>query len=247
MTTHSPKGGKCLAQSTSLPNWNTWLMQQAEAGSADALAVLRAHVEREERMRGDLLTAERAEKAKIHIMESLKPQARKDGTMAYRTADGGLVLDRANHVKAERATAGAALVALSLAVERFEGQALDAQGTEQFRHDVAKLAGMHHVDVTFTDPAMEALREGFALSKKAAAATGPAAVGNPTIVRWIDARNSHQGSAPTTPRNRLWTPDDVGRATYQGRRRMEDGSEVLLLKRGDEILVKPSGPRIVAK
>lgn len=28
---------------------------------------------------------------------------------------------------------------------------------------------------------------------------------------------------------------------------MEDGSEVLLLKRGNEMLVKPSGPRVVAK
>ncbi len=28
---------------------------------------------------------------------------------------------------------------------------------------------------------------------------------------------------------------------------MEDGSEVLLLKRGDEMLVKPSTPRVVAK
>ena len=28
---------------------------------------------------------------------------------------------------------------------------------------------------------------------------------------------------------------------------MTDGSEVLLLKRGDEMLVKPAGPRVVAK
>ena len=28
---------------------------------------------------------------------------------------------------------------------------------------------------------------------------------------------------------------------------MEDDSEVLLLKKGDELLVKPAGPRVVAK
>jgi hypothetical protein len=149
---------KALSGGAALPNWNEWLMQHAEAGDGDALAVLRSRSEREERMRGDLLTAERAERAKMTIMESLKPQARKDGTMAYRTADGGLVLDRASHVQAATATAGAALVALSLAAERFEGQVLDVRGTEQFRRDVAQLAAMHKIRVTFADPAMETIR-----------------------------------------------------------------------------------------
>jgi len=149
---------KALLGAGSLPTWNEWLIGRAEAGDVDALAVLRARADREEKMRGDLLTAERAERAKTVIMDSLKAQARKDGTMAYRTADGGLVLDRATHVQAEKATAGAALVALSLAAERFEGQPLDVRGTEQFRRDVAQLAAMHKIRVTFADPTMETAR-----------------------------------------------------------------------------------------
>jgi hypothetical protein len=147
-----------LIGGTSLPTWNEWLMGRAEAGYVDALAVLRARADREERMRGDLLTAERAEHAKTVVMDTLKAQARKDGTMAYRTADGGLVLDRATHVQAATPTAGAALVALSLAAERFEGQALDVRGTEQFRRDVAHLAATHKIRVTFANPAMEMTR-----------------------------------------------------------------------------------------
>ena len=150
---------KALIAETSLPNWKEWLMARAESGDQDALAVLRFRAEREEQMRGDLLTAERAEHARIVIMASLKPTARKDGTMAYQTADGGLVLDRASHVHAERATAGAALVALSLAAERFEGQALEIRGAEQFRRDVAELAAMHKIKVVFADPALEKLRK----------------------------------------------------------------------------------------
>lgn len=167
---------KALSGGAALPNWNEWLMQCAEAGDGDALAVLRSRAEREERMRGDLLTAERAERAKTAIMESLKPQARKDGTMAYRTADGGLVLDRASHVQAATATAGAALVALSLAAERFEGQALDVRGTEQFRRDVAQLAAMHKIRVTFADPAMETTRR----AAEAVQQAKPSAVGSAT-------------------------------------------------------------------
>lgn len=75
--------------------------------------------------------------------------------MAYRTADGGLVLDRVSHVQAEQVTAGAALVALSLAAERFGGCSLDVRGTEQFRRDVVRLAALHKVKVTFSDAAME--------------------------------------------------------------------------------------------
>lgn len=269
---------KALIGGAGLPNWNEWLMQRAEAGDVDALAVLRSRAEREERMRGDLLTAERAERAKAAIMESLKPQARKDGTMAYRTADGGLVLDRATHVQAQHATAGAALVALSLAAERFEGQALDVRGTEQFRRDVAQLAAMHKIRVTFADPAMEALRqaampapaappapekpqerpqeprEGQGGAKppagakpRPAAPQRPDEAVSPAILRWIDKRNSDRSKISSIDYNRLWTSADAGAATYQGRRRMEDGSEVLLLKRGNETLVKPAGPRVVAK
>ncbi|HWK37926.1 MAG TPA: TraI/MobA(P) family conjugative relaxase [Hyphomicrobium sp.] len=167
---------KALIGGTSLSNWNEWLMQRAEAGDVDALAVLRSRVQREERMRGDLLTAERADRAKTFIMDTVKPQARKDGTIAYRTADGGLVLDRATHVQAQQATAGAALVALSLAAERFEGQVLDVRGTEQFRRDVAQLAAMHKIPVTFADPAMEMTRRAAEVVQQAK----PSAVGSTT-------------------------------------------------------------------
>jgi hypothetical protein len=247
-------------------------MGRAEAGDVDALAVLRARGDREDRMRGDLLTAERAERARTLIMDGLKGQARKDGAMAYRTADGGLVVDRATHVQAQHATAGAALVALSLAAERFEAQALDVRGTEQFRRDVAQLAAMHNIRVTFADPAMEALRQAAMPAAPAkpperpqeprggrVGAEPPArakprpevpqrpADAVPAVVAWIEKRNADRNKISSIDYNRLWTPADAGRASYQGRRRMDDGTEVLLLKRGDALLVKVSGPRVVAK
>jgi hypothetical protein len=256
-----------LYQATRLPTWNQWLMQRAEGGDVEALGVLRAREAQAERLRGDLLTAERAEQAKTRIMDSLKPQARNDGTLAYHTADGGLVLDRTTHVKAEKATAGAALVALTLAAERFDGQALAVQGTDQFRQDVARLAGVHRVQVVFTDQRLEAMRKAATVPEQAAArpqrgrgvttrppqARQTAQSGNageavsPAIERWIASRNAQRGKLSSLPQHRLWTPQDAGRATYQGRRQLEDGSEVLLLERGEAMLVKPAGTRVVAK
>ncbi|HBQ2134176.1 TPA: relaxase/mobilization nuclease domain-containing protein [Klebsiella pneumoniae] len=149
---------QALFKQTTMPTWADWLTQQAERGNTEALAVLRDREERTRRWNGELLTADRADKAKAVVLDKLKPKARKDGTMAYSTIDGGMVIDRKTHVQAQKATTGAALVALELASKRFEGQALIVEGTDEFRLEVAQLAGMHGLKVTFTDPAMERMR-----------------------------------------------------------------------------------------
>ena len=149
---------QALFRQTTMPTWADWLTQQAERGNAEALAVLRDREERTRRWNGELLTADRADKAKAVVLDKLKPKARKDGTMTYSTIDGGMVIDRKTHVQAQKATTGAALVALELASKRFEGQALIVEGTDEFRLEVAQLAGMHGLKVTFTDPAMEQMR-----------------------------------------------------------------------------------------
>ncbi|EEE2912089.1 relaxase/mobilization nuclease domain-containing protein [Salmonella enterica subsp. enterica serovar Uganda] len=149
---------QALFKQTTMPAWADWLTQQAERGNAEALAVLRDREERTRRWNGELLTADRADKAKAVVLDKLKPKARKDGTIAYSTIDGGMVIDRKTHVQAQKATTGAALVALELASKRFEGQTLIVEGTDEFRLEVAQLAGMHGLKVTFTDPAMEQMR-----------------------------------------------------------------------------------------
>lgn len=146
---------QALFKRTTMPTWADWLTQQAERGNSEALAVLRDREERTRRWNGELLTADRADKAKAVVLDKLKPKARKDGTVAYSTIDGGMVIDRKTHVQAQKATTGAALVALELASKRFEGQALIVEGTDEFRLEVAQLAGMHGLKVTFTAPAME--------------------------------------------------------------------------------------------
>lgn len=299
---------KQLFEATTTPAWADWLVKQAERGNAEAIDVLRSQEQRERRWQGDLLTAEKSDKAKAVVLERLKPKARKDGTMAYHTVDGGMVIDRATHVQAQKATTGAALVALELASKRFEGQALIVEGTAEFRQEVAKLAGMHGLNVRFVDPMMEQARQTAAEAKamemafqaeikgRGQAPKGKANPVNPSAnqpekrtdaekmeaawqaeinptnrtpnertkagqgdqpgapvsadlaaSKWIEERNEKRDKISSIDYHRLWTSADAGKAIYQGRRRMDDGSEVLLLKRGDEMLVKPSGPRVVAK
>ena len=376
-----------LIKQTAMPSWADWLTQQAERGNADALGVLRDREERQRKWQGDLLTANRADKAKAIVLDKLKPKARKDGSMAYSTIDGGMVIDRNTHVQAQKATTGAALVALELASKRFDGQPLVVEGTDEFQQEVAQLAGMHGFKVRFADPAMEQIRretaehrdmertfqaetEGsggrfaelvehgkapfehgkgnsksyfvtlrdefgeehttWGVGLESAMKRSSATVGDqvrvdhigsenvtlpdgrtfernnwqidvapkerateqarpkqpqpapkpddmeaaflaetglsrnktrsgtgskpakpvessPAVENWIKERNKKRDKISSLNYHRQWQATDAGKATYQGRRRLEDGSEVLLLKRGDEMLVKPSTTRVVAK
>ncbi|WP_258086861.1 TraI/MobA(P) family conjugative relaxase [Xenorhabdus bovienii] len=253
---------------TSMPAWADWLIVQAEKGEPDALAVLRSREKRERRWHGDLLTAALADKAKTVVMESLNPQARKDGTMVYRIVDGGIVIDRTTHVQAQKTTTGAALVMLELAAQKFEGHALIVEGTAGFRQVVAQLAGLHDLDIRFADPAMEQARQTAVDMKimelrwqdainpgkhpsidrtKPGKDTASPAGSSGTVEKWIEERNKKRDNISSIDYHRFWTPGDVGKAIYQGRRRMADGTEVLLLKRGCEILVKPSSSYVVVK
>ena len=239
-------------------SWADWLARQAEQGNVEALAVLRSRSEQQQKLQGDLLTAQHAERAKAIVFKALKPHARRDGSVMYHTIDGGMVIDRARHVQAQTATTGAALVALSLAAEKFSDQPLIVEGTDEFKRDVARLAALHKINVTFADPAMESVRnpskDGQAQAATPSAITtvksGEAVKGNDNsdaVDIWIESRNTTGDKVSSINYHRRWQASDVGAATYQGRRRMDDGSEVLLLKRGDEMLVKPASAQLAAK
>lgn len=331
---------------TAMPAWNDWLAIQAQNGNTDALAVLRSRSEREAKLQGDLLTAEHADRAKTVLMKNIKPIVRRDGVVSYKTADGGRVLDRKTHVHAQTSSTGASLLALTLASEKYAGQPLAVNGTEEFKSEVARLAGLHSINVTFSDPEMEKVRQqgvsdreghkhsrmvdhgpapyqnekgasdsyfvtlegrdgkqhtlwGVDLERSVAASgakvgdrvdvefkgsqpvtfpngqtghrntwdvtkkadapkeknqqskppadTGKPGEPTPAVTDWIKNRNKTRENLSSIDYHRLWVSNDAGKATYQGRRHMNDGTEVLLLKRGDEMLVKPATANVVAK
>ncbi len=241
---------QALFQETTMPTWNDWLIARAGQGDLEAIEILRAKEGRQQSISGDLLTAENADRARIVLLKALKPRPRKDGTVVYFTPDGGHVIDRAGYVQARKATAGAALAALSLAAERFEGQPLIVEGTDEFRQNVARLAGLHGVDARFSDPEMEAARLA-AQRGQAKNATPASDIASTTasteVMRWIATRNESRSKISSIHYNRLWTEQDAGKAIYQGHRRMQDGSEVILLQRDNVLLVKPASARVIAK
>ncbi|MDC9654362.1 TraI/MobA(P) family conjugative relaxase [Xanthomonas perforans] len=226
----------------STPTWQQWLQQQAATGHTTAQDVLRSRENRNAQLATDLLTAGRAAEASAVVFTHLKPRVQRDGSTHYRTADGGLVIDRREQVHAQEATVGAAFVALSLAGARFPGQALIVEGTKEFKAHVATLAGQHGLDVAFSDVELEKVRKSALRLKNEAQENSQTAV-----TKWVEGRNALRSKISDIDYTRPWEPSDAGQAEYRGRRKMEDGSEVLLLRKGGEILVKPSTPAVVAK
>nr|AAP82040.1 putative transfer protein [Stenotrophomonas maltophilia] len=300
------KARKTAVQSNVAPSWDDFVRQRAATGDQDALALMRARANRLIKTHLDLLTAPDAEKARAIVFKHLKPRVARSGEIHYKTSDGGLVIDRGGEVRSVKSTATAAFIALSLAAAKFPGQPLVVEGTEEFRLQVAELAGTKAVQVRFADAGMEAHRQqaakasadrAAALAKQAkpqpsntVAATpnqaaGPAptvqpspdsgqqptskptkvgqvadgSIGDavlktgaketpsPAVIKWVAQRNNTAHRVSDIDYTRLWVSTDAGEATYQGRRRMEDGSEVVLLGRQGQTLVKPVTAAVAAK
>ena len=140
-------------------NWQGFLEAEAGRGSEAALRALRARQQQRERVVAALLEAADAGEARHIVYQHLRPVVRRDGRVIYRVADGGLVSDEARQVRDNQMTAGAAFLALTLAVDRFGTRPLNVEGTEDFRRQVVQLAGMKGLGVTFADAGLERQRQ----------------------------------------------------------------------------------------
>jgi len=141
-----------------IPTWQGWLEAEAARGNEEALAALRSRVRQRELVTAQLLAAESADEARHVIRRHLRPAIRRDGRVIYQLSDGGAVSDEARLVRVSQVTDGAAFFALSLASDRFGPRPLVVRGTDEFRRQVAVLAGQKALAVTFADPKLEAKR-----------------------------------------------------------------------------------------
>jgi hypothetical protein len=155
---------------TPIPSWQTWLETQAAAGNEAALAALRSRQRRAQRLGADVLTAENADKARHVVHRHMQPAIRRDGRVIYRVRDGGLVSDEAEQVRVPQCTAAAAFLALELAADRFGSRPLLVNGSDGFRGQLASLAGMEGMRVTFADPLLERQRNVALVARQRSAA-----------------------------------------------------------------------------
>jgi hypothetical protein len=231
------------AEARSLPTWQTWLQDQAARGNTVAAEVLRSTDRRQAELGAAVLSAENADQARHVVYQHLRPTVGRNGEITYRVADGGRVTDQARQVRVDEVSVAASFLALSLAADRFGDRPLAVAGTDTFKAQVASLAAMEGVNVTFADLAMEAERQRQVTEHQARQPATPPVSGagqaDPQLAAFIDRRNATRARVPDILPHRIWTHADAGEAIYQGRREIGEGHEVLLFDRNGETLVKP--------
>jgi hypothetical protein len=146
--------------------WNQWLAQKAEAGNIQALSILRSRKRQRAILAKALLTVESLEDAKTVIHVHLKPKALKNGDLLYRLKDGGVVLDDAREIRVLEVTEASTLLALSLVDERFSGQRIIVEGTDEFKRILVKQAALDGLSIQFADPILEKDRLMFARARE---------------------------------------------------------------------------------
>jgi hypothetical protein len=149
-----------------IPNWQGYLETEAAKGNEAALAALRSRQRRTQQLDTAVLTAANAEQARHIVHQHLRPSVRRDGRVVYHVRDGGIVSDEAAQVRVPQSTTAAAFLALSLAADRFGARPLVVKGSDAFRSQLASVAGLEGLNVTFADYALERQR------KQSRAATG---------------------------------------------------------------------------
>ena len=92
--------------------------------------------------------------AKNIILKELSPIVRRNGDIVYFIKDGGRVADSKRAINIENVSTGAALLALSLAQEKFEGKALKINGSDAFKREIIIAASSKNLDIRFTDKAI---------------------------------------------------------------------------------------------
>lgn len=241
-----------------LPTWQQYLQDAAAQGDVNALQVLRSRAQVAENKRAQWIGARDDAHARQIIFDRLKAEPRKNGDVRYRTSDGGRIIDARTVVRVDRATEEAARAALALALQRFVGESLNVQGDATFKALIVQAAIDRNMAITFTDPVMEAARRRGVTAKAAQAAppapAAPKATAAPpvtgaaaqkpfqvaqAVADYVAARNTATaGMYDITYIHRPWTSADTGPMAYQGRRRLSDGTEAILMRSGDAMLVK---------
>lgn len=144
-----------------LITWHQFLQKQVERGDENALTALRQFKQKRQRLANQILTADSAEAARNVIFKDLAPKVIRNGDLHYVCRDGGRLTDNKHQIKVDDLTTGAAFLALSIAAERFGDKPLVINGSDEFKTEIAKVASIKGLSVTFKDKAMEELRASF--------------------------------------------------------------------------------------
>ena len=135
--------------------WIAFLQDRAAGGDAGALRALRSSGKPAARIAAGFVAAPDAAAAKTIILQNLRSAIGKNGNLAYRFADGGVVIDEKERIRVDRLSYQAVVTALTLGEKRFQGRTLALNGTEAFKKQAVEAAAALRLAIVFADDEME--------------------------------------------------------------------------------------------
>jgi hypothetical protein len=214
-----------------LPTWQEFLRQEASNGNAAALTVLRRHRNRYRKAIGTIVTGDQTSEAKAVIAAELRPETRANGDLVYRLRDGGRVMDTKDGIRVEKTSHIAIALALSLDAARGH-QGKIATTDPDFARQAIDVAARDRLDVAFQDPEHERERVRLLAAYERQDAEIASRI-------FVGTQNAARAARPELAPHRLWTESDAGEAIVEKLLPLDEGAHALLLRKGDEILVKP--------
>jgi hypothetical protein len=229
--------------------WADWLRREATSGNLEALAALRARVNRVPLgLKGNSVSASGGVLQKTGG-NAVQDSITKKGTIIYRVGSSA-VRDEGDRLKVSRGATREGLAgALCLAIERY-GTHITVTGSTEFKAQIVEVAANAQLPLMFTDEKLEAQR--MSLIKQAA--TAQQAIINPATERiaasalnplsfvaadqYINEREQKRLKILDILKHRRYTNADVGVLAFMGVRHSA-GESLALLKRDEVILVMP--------
>ena len=223
-----------------LPTWTGFLQDRAGQGDTKALGLLRQRRKAQAAI-GDAIRAANGREAALDVvLVGRAPKVQRNGDLIYDLRGGGRVVDSKNVVRVDEITQASAFLAVALAAERFSGRSLSINGTVEFENAVVAAAIDGRLNVRFEQRHLEERRAAALRPAPATRATDP-------LQSFIDRRNETRAEHGAVDHHRAWMESDAGTAVYAGRRTLGDGREVILLQKGDQMLVRPIGADELSK
>lgn len=220
---------KALHAAYPLHSWQQWLVEKAMAGDDRALGLLRKGRGSKAR-EPDAIRGEACEQSGVY--PALRPRVRANGDVLYQIGEG-VVRDSGQTLRLDGDQTAAMVAALQIASQRFS-RGLTLTGSTAFQRSAVELSVEHGIDISFADPALQASREALLSGQN------KRDVRDGVLGAFLQSRNSIRDKHSDILYHREWSKADAAATDccYQGRRRLADGSHVVLLSRNDEMLVR---------
>lgn len=137
--------------------WNDWLLDKGQQGNIDALTVLRQNQKKVSRNKPSLSGNG---KDKPYINTAKLDSLTKEGTAIYKQGDSTIRDSGKEITLAKGLSLEGIITAIELAKEKY-GNRIAANGSEQFKRVIARVAVNNNMGVTFDDPLTEKFRTEF--------------------------------------------------------------------------------------